>query len=92
MELDTIAKQIIGFQKTVFENSWNVGNALQDSSRKVMDDYMEQFPWLSEECKKSLYESIDLNKKAQEEYKNTVYQGFEMFEELTVVNPKVIIP
>lgn len=85
MELHTITKQMIGFNKTVFENTYNGVAAVQDYSQRMMDGYMNQFPWISEDCKENYKDARELIKKAQEEYKSVMEQSFAKLEEMSVV-------
>ncbi len=82
METPKIAKQMIGFQKTLFENTYNAVTVMQDNSEQMLNGFIKQFPWVTEEAKKPLNESIAFIKKARDDYKKAVEQGFDKLEEL----------
>lgn len=82
METTQIAKQTLGFQKTVFENSFNAMLMVQDQSEKMLNGYLDKLPWVTEESKKSLQTSIDMAKQARNDFKKAVEDGFVKFEEM----------
>ena len=82
MESAQFVKQTLGFQKTIFENSFNAMIVVQDQSEKMINSYLDQLPWVTEESKSSMKTSVDLAKKAREDFKNAVDDGFSKFEEM----------
>lgn len=85
METLNIAKQVINFNKTVVDNTFTGITVMQEYSENMIDGYLRQFPWITEENKKPLFDSMDFFKKAREDYKSAVDQGFAKLEEMTVV-------
>jgi hypothetical protein len=85
METMPFAKQTLGFQKTILENSFNAMNMIQDHTEKMFNGYLDQQPWMTPESKKSVQTSIDIAKKARDDFKNAVDEGFSKFEELLEV-------
>jgi len=88
MEMSMITKQIIGFQKTMFENTYNGLTVLQDCSQNMMEGYIKQLPWMNDEHMKPFEDSFEFLKKARREYKDAVDQGFVKLEEMTCGNAK----
>ncbi|CCK81849.1 MULTISPECIES: hypothetical protein [Desulfobacula] len=82
METANIAKQMIGFQKSVFDNSFNAIAVVQDQTETMMNNFMGQFPWATEDGKKQLNETYNYTKKARDEFKKVVDQGYSQFEKL----------
>lgn len=82
MESTKFIKQTLGFQKTVFENGFNALIVAQDQSEKMLNSYLDQLPWVTEESKKSMQASVDLAKKARDDFKKAVDEGYTKFEEL----------
>ena len=82
METAQFAKQTLTFQKTMFDNTFNVMITAQDQSEKMFDSYLEKLPWVTEEARKSMQSSIDMAKKARDDFKKAVEDGFTRFEEL----------
>ena len=82
MDSTQFVKQTLGFQKTIFENSYNAMMVVQDQTEKMMNSYLDQLPWVTEESKSSMKATVDLAKKAREDFKTAVDDGFTKFEEM----------
>lgn len=82
MDSTQFVKQTLGFQKTIFENSYNAMIVVQDQTEKMMNSYLDQLPWVTEESKSSMKTTADLAKKAREDFKTAVDDGFAKFEEM----------
>jgi len=82
METIKFARQSLMFQKTVFENSYNAMILTQDQTEKMVTAYLEQLPWVTDEGKKSLKDTIDMARKARDDFKKAVDDGYAKFEEL----------
>jgi hypothetical protein len=82
MDSTQFVKQTLGFQKTIFENSYNAMIVVQDQTEKMMNSYLDQLPWVTEESKSSMKATVDLAKKAREDFKTAVDDGFTKFEEM----------
>lgn len=78
------AKQIIGFQKNTFDNTFNTVVQIQDQAEKLAYDVLGQMPWVPEESKKVMDDSVKMFKNAREDYKKMVNDGFVKMEELFV--------
>ncbi len=82
MEQSKIAKQMIGFQKTVFDNSFNAMAIVQDQTETMINNFIGQFPWVTEDAKKQMNETYAYTKKARDDFKKAVDQGYTQFEKL----------
>jgi hypothetical protein len=82
METANMTKQMIDFNKAVFDNTFNGIAFMQDYSENMMDGFMRQFPWVTEQNQKPLKDSMEFIKKARTDYKNVVDQGFDQLEEM----------
>lgn len=82
MEQANMTKQMIGFNKAVFDNAFNGIAFMQDYSGNMMDGFMRQFPWVTEQNQKPIKDSIEFLKKARMDYKKVVDQGFDQLEEM----------
>ena len=80
METGKIAKQMIDFQKTTFDNSFNAMVAFQDQTEKMMNVFMEQAVWMPEDGKKAVNEWGAVYKKGRDDFKKTVDENFSKFE------------
>lgn len=82
MESAAIAKQMVGFQKTVFDNSFNAMVVVQDQTETMLKNMMGQIPWVTEEGKKQMDETFTYTKKAREDFKKAVDEGYAQLEKL----------
>ena len=81
METGTIAKQMIDFNKTAFDNSFNTMGMLQEQTEKMMDTFVSQAVWLPEEGKKAINEWVKAYKKGREDFKKSVDENFKKVED-----------
>ena len=82
METTKIAKQMIGFQKTVFDNSFNAMATVQDQTEGMFNNFIGQFPWVTDEGKKQMDKTYTYIKKARDDFKKAVDDGYAQFEKL----------
>ncbi len=82
MESGKIAKQMIGFQKTVFDNSFNAMVVIQDQTENIMKNFMGQLPWATEDSKQKMTETVSYIKKARDDYKKAIDDGYAQFEKM----------
>jgi len=82
METTQFAKQALGFQKTMLDNSLNAMAMVQDQTEKMVNSYLDQLPLVTAEGKKTLQTSVDMSKKARDDFKKAADEGFSKIEEL----------
>jgi len=82
METGKVAKQMVGFQKTVVENSFNAMNIVQDQTENMLNNVIGQNPWVTEEGKKQINETFAYTKKARNDFKKAIDEGYAQFEKL----------
>lgn len=80
--MEKIAQQMIGFQKTLFENAYNAMILVQDQTEKMADSLMDQMTWMPEDGKKAVKDSVKMYKKARDDYKKAVDDGFSKLDSL----------
>ena len=80
MDQKETMKQMIQYNKTVFENTFNSLAMLQDQMEKTMDMFLKQSSGLPAEGKKVVEEYAKAYKKARENFKNTVDESFKKVE------------
>ena len=51
-------------------------------TEKMVNDYLNQLPWVTAEGKKTLQTSVDMTKKTRDDYKKAVDEGFSKLEQL----------
>jgi hypothetical protein len=80
MDQKETAKQMIQYNKTIFENTFNSLTMLQDQMEKTMDLFMKQSAWLPAEGKKVFEEYSKACKMARENFKKAVDESFKKAE------------
>ena len=81
MEPMKMAKQMIDFNKSSFDNTFNALTLLQEQYERMINSFMDQAAWLPEEGKKVLNEWLDSYKKGREAFKETVDASFKKVED-----------
>jgi polyhydroxyalkanoate synthesis regulator phasin len=80
MEPKQIAKQIVDFNKTAFDNSFNAMSVIQDQTEKMVNDMIEKTAFFPEEGKKAVTDWIKTYKKGREEFKAAADENFKKVE------------
>ena len=76
MDTTQVAKQMLGFQKTVFDNSFNAMVVVQDQTETMISNMISQFPWSTEETKKQMNETFAYTKNARDDFKKAIDEGY----------------
>ena len=84
MESGKIVQQMIKFQRTLFENSYKAICMIQDQTEQMVSGMWSMFPWLPDESRKVLDQTIRSTKNAREDFKKIVDDGFDKIEETFV--------
>ncbi|MBL0699875.1 MAG: hypothetical protein JJV92_03205 [Desulfosarcina sp.] len=82
MEVGDMAKQMIDYQKSTFNNVFNAMNMLQEQSEKMTMTFLEQSPAIPETGKKSVKEWNQAVKKGREDFKKVLDDNFGKMETL----------
>jgi hypothetical protein len=82
METEKIANQMISFQRTLFDSSFNAVKMAQDQTEKMTNSFMDKLSWIPEDGKKAVNDSADFYKKARDDFKKSVDDGFTKMEEM----------
>lgn len=80
MDQKTFLKQIVDFNKTTFDNTFNSLALLQEQVERMSKTVLEQATWLPEEAKKAINDWAQACKKGQDEYKKIVEDNFKKVE------------
>ncbi|MGV8058581.1 MAG: hypothetical protein AB2L12_11225 [Smithellaceae bacterium] len=84
MHQKTIAKQIIGFNKATFDNTFNAITILQDHSEKMIRLFLEKANLFPPEGKKMITEWMEAYKKGKKDFKESVDDSFKNIEHFFV--------
>jgi polyhydroxyalkanoate synthesis regulator phasin len=81
MDPKQIARQMIQFNKTAFDNTFDAITVLQEQTEKLIAMYMDQAPLLPEEGKKVIADWMRAYKEGREEFKTAVDENYKKVEE-----------
>lgn len=81
MDPKQIAKQIIQFNKTAFDNTFDAMTVLQEQTEKMITMYLDQAPLLPAEGKKAIYDWLKAYKKGRADFKAAVDENYKKVEE-----------
>ena len=76
MEPLKMAKQLIDFNKTTFDNTFEAMVLLQEQTEKMFNTFMAQATFLPEEGRRMLNEWVQTFKKGREDFKKAVDESF----------------
>ena len=80
MDPKKLMKQMVDFNKTTFDNTFNAIAMLQDQMERMSSMFLEQTPALPEDGKKAVKEWIKAYKTGREEFKKAVDEGYKKLE------------
>lgn len=76
MDQKQIAKQMMEFNKTAFDNTFRAMTALQDQTEKLVLGFLEKATWFPGEGKKAVTEWVNAYKKGREDFKVTADNNY----------------
>jgi polyhydroxyalkanoate synthesis regulator phasin len=76
MDQKKVAKQMMDFNKTAFDNTFNSMTVLQDQTEKLVFSFLEKAPWFPEDGKKAVNEWIKAYKKGREDFKSAADESY----------------
>lgn len=81
MDPKQLAKQMLTFNKTVFDNNFNAMNALHEQTERLINKLLEKSPMFPAEGRKAISEWLKTYKKGCEDFKNNMDENFKKAEE-----------
>jgi len=81
MDSSKIAKQMIDFQKTMFDNTYNAMVLVQEQTERMANTLLDQSTWMPEEGKNAVRGWVDAFKKGREDFKKGVDDNFKRVED-----------
>ena len=81
MDSSKIAKQMIDFQKTTFDNTFNAMVLLQEQAESMASTILDQATWMPEEGRKAINDWLKAYKKGREDFKKGVDENFTRVED-----------
>ncbi len=89
MPASQIAKQMIEFQKTTFDNTYNSMVMLQDHAEKLANTLFEQATWVPQESSRAVNQWIEIFKKGRSDFKIAIDDIFCKMEGLLADEEKI---
>lgn len=77
MEQKKIARQMMEFNKTAFDNSFSAMAALQDQTEKLVLSFLDKAAWFPAEGKKAINDWVDSYKKGREDFKTAADESYQ---------------
>ena len=81
MDPKLIAKQMIVFNKTAFDNNFRAMQALQEQTEGLVNKFWDKSPMFPEEGKKVISDWMTAYKKGCEDFKSVVDDNFKKVED-----------
>ena len=81
MDQAIIAKQMIDFQKTMFDNTFNAMVLVQEQTERMATTLLDQATWMPAEGKNAISGWVDAFKKGREDFKKGVDENFKRVED-----------
>ena len=81
MEPNVMLKQMLDFNKTAFDNSFNAMLTIQEQNAKMVNTFLEQATWMPEEGKKLIRNWVGAYKKGYEDFKKAADENYQKVED-----------
>lgn len=81
MDQKLIARQMIQFNKTAFDNSFNAMSMVYEQNEKMMGTFLQQATWIPEEGRKAIENWMQTYKKGCEDFKKLADENYKKVEE-----------
>ena len=81
MDQKQIAKQMIQFNKTAFDNSFNAMAMVYEQNEKMVTTFLQQATWIPEEGRKAIENWMQSYKKGCEDFKKMADDNYQKVEE-----------
>jgi len=82
MDPKQIAKQMIQFNKTAFDNTFDAMTVLQEQTEKMVAMWMDQAPLVPAEGKKAINDWLKAYKKGRGDFKAAVDENYKKVEKI----------
>lgn len=88
MEMQKMGKQMINFQKSLFENTYHAMNMVFEQTENMVNSFIKQMPMVPEESKKAMDDVLGFYKKSRDDFKKAVDESFTKMEEIFIPKEK----
>jgi ABC-type glycerol-3-phosphate transport system substrate-binding protein len=80
MDQKQIARQMIQFNKTAFDNSFNAMTMVYEQNEKMLGTFLQQATWMPEEGRKAIETWIQTYKKGCDDFKKMTDENYQKVE------------
>ena len=80
MDQKKLFKQMLDFNKSAFENSFNAMVMLQEQAERAANTILDQATWLPEDGRKGIQQWADSYKKGRDEFKKLIDENYSRVE------------
>jgi hypothetical protein len=77
MEQQQITKDMLVFNKSIFDNTFNMISSIQDQSERMLTSFLDKASWLPDDAKKAIIDWISSYKKGRDEFKAATDEKYE---------------
>jgi len=74
-------KQMLNFQKTTFDNSFQAMSTLQEQGEKMVSTFLDQATWLPGEGKKAISDWLKAYQEGRSKFKSAIEDNFAKVED-----------
>lgn len=92
MEMVKMARQMIDFQKSISDNTYDVMMTLWDQGARMADMMLAGATWIPDEGKRTLNESLGIYRKGFEDMKGTLDEAFKSLQAVLAEAEKSGLP
>jgi len=81
MDQKQMAKQMLQFNKTAFDNTFNAMTMVYDQNEKMVGTFLQQATWLPEDGRKAISDWMDAYKKGCDNFQKLVDENYQKVED-----------
>jgi hypothetical protein len=81
MDNKLIAKQLVEFHKSTFDNTFNSLGILQEQTERMVNTFLQQATWLPAEGKDAVKNWVNIYKKGRIDFKEAAEKNYKKVEE-----------
>ena len=82
MENTELIKEVVNTNRTLFDQAFNAGVAIQDETERAVNTFMNNAAWVNKDAKNYISNLSDVYKQERDKLKGLVDEGFNNAERL----------
>ncbi|MBL0715618.1 MAG: hypothetical protein JJV98_18165 [Desulfosarcina sp.] len=80
MDQKQMARQMLQFNKTAFDNTFNAMTMVYDQNEKMVGTFLQQATWLPEDGRKAISDWMEAYKKGCDDFRKQVDENYQKVE------------